>query len=99
MIFHRQDIFDCDWDPEKRLLLARDAVRKRFIGRIRLRERIRFIAAQKGLDASINPLDLLEAGLHDLASGNLATIQFSSEFGDGELVQHEKRVSGSLEPS
>src|SRR5208337_3845668 len=83
---HGQDILDADGNAEQRF--AGCSARQLAVGGVGLLQGVGGIIADKGMDLALDALDPVQAGLHDLAGGNLAAAEFGGQFPSGQLVEH-----------
>ena len=90
MAFDAEQVFDRDRHAQQRPSRVRLALGQLFVGCVGLRQRVRGIVTEKRFDFAIHALDLVEAGLHGFARGTFAFGEFGGEFGNGELIEHEK---------
>ena len=58
-------------------------VGEQLVRRVRLREGIRRVVTQEGVDFSIHARDPVQAGLRDFARRNFARGEFGGQFGNG----------------
>ena len=66
------------------------------VGGVGLGQGVGGIVTDEGMDPAIDALDLVQAGLHGLARGNLAAAEFGGQFRNGQLVQHGAAVHSTI---